>query len=787
MSSLDTLADRLGRRLTRLPFRRKLNTLIAAPLVVITLLGTASMAGQVSQAQSAAAEADLLGNSATVAGLVDDIQHEQAQAILYYESYWSAPAGVAKNPAEHAAYLAAQHATDAQAAAVRRAFGGAMPAELDTALQRLGPYGLGLAREAVASGLLPTENIDASYGDVSEDLIDGLGLTAQQHSQSTARLADQLDVLLRADSAHAQFETSVVSALTGDSDATVQFGVAESSFQLYKAQQARFAVVAPADRSSALYDVDFGPDELRLESALGDLAQNISSVAHPTPAQLRTASKAAQALEPAAVRESEQRAGVISRLIPQIAAEARSDSTRSWWRASLLLALAVVLFLGWVLLLTLIRRSIVGPLQQVTEAARRVSELSAQELARVADEDTPAADGPPQLEDLPILAADEIGELARAFNQVQTTAGALLERQAQSRRNIAEMFGNIGRRVANLTGRQLALVDAVERGETDPELLEQLYRIDHIAVRLQRNADSLMLLAGLRETELDGRPAELSHVVRAALGQIEGFERVRLVAEVDATVAPDLVNDLVLVLAELLENAVSFSPAHSEVAVTLRERHGQAVLEIVDHGLGMSAERLVEENARLVRRERLDLAPTRVLGLFVVGVLARRWDLQVALSRTPGGGVTCDVALPADLVTPSATLAGLTWSTVAAPAPTVAARMEAAFPAPERTPALTAATVTAPTTAPAPDGGSDDTPPPGGLRRRVRGATLRENHGGAAHFAARPADPDEVRSALEEFEAAVSRAERDSSPGSTRTTSTTGTTSTPERAEGVGQ
>jgi signal transduction histidine kinase len=494
------------------------------------------------------------------------------------------------------------------------------------------------------------------------------------------------------------------------------------------------------------------------------------------------------------VREAQRRASVIDQLIPQIAAEAQRASSRAWWRASILLALAVVLLLGWVLLLTLIRRSILGPLQQLTDAARRVSELSAQELARVADEDTPAADGPPQLEDLPIPAADEIGELAQAFNQVQATAGALLERQAQSRRNIAEMFGNIGRRVANLTGRQLAMIDAIERDETDPGLLDQLYRIDHIAVRLQRNADSLMLLAGIRDTELDGRPAELSHVVRAALGQIEGFERVRLVAEVDAAVAPDLVNDLVLVLAELLENAVSFSPAHTEVVVTLRERAGRAVLEIVDHGLGMSAERLAEENARLVRRERLDLAPTRVLGLFVVGVLARRWDLRVALSRTPGGGVTCDVALPADLVTPSAARAGRTWSPAATPTPAPTTPPPAPVPVPPA-PGPASRVTSRPqapeweTPRPEPVPVLQDRPS-GGLKRRVRGATLREGLGGMERFAARPADPDEVRSALEEFEAAVSRAERDSgasADSTTGTTSTTSTTSTPERTEGVGQ
>ncbi len=90
-----------------------------------------------------------------------------------------------------------------------------------------------------------------------------------------------------------------------------------------------------------------------------------------------------------------------------------------------------------------------------------------------------------------------------------------------SRRNVAEMFGNVGRRVSNLTTRQLALIDAVERGETDPALLERLYSIDHIAVRLRRNADSLMLLAGIRETVLDSGPTALTNVVRAALGQIE--------------------------------------------------------------------------------------------------------------------------------------------------------------------------------------------------------------------------------------------------------------------------
>jgi hypothetical protein len=212
------------------------------------------------------------------------------------------------------------------------------------------------------------------------------------------------------------------------------------------------------------------------------------------------------------------------------------------------------------------------------------------------------------------------------------------------------MFGNVGRRVSNLTARQLALIDAVERSETDPELLDRLYRIDHLAVRLQRNADSLMLLAGIREAGLDAGPTALTNVVRAALGQIEGYQRVTLSAEADVTLAPDIVADLTLMLAELLENAVAFSPAHSAVEVSVREGADGALISIADHGLGMSADRLAEENARLVRRERLDLVPTKVLGLFVVGSLARRWGIQVTLLRTPGGGVTSRVVIPPTLL-----------------------------------------------------------------------------------------------------------------------------------------
>lgn len=352
---------------------------------------------------------------------------------------------------------------------------------------------------------------------------------------------------------------------------------------------------------------------------------------------------------PAYPQQAAGRLKITTSLIDQIASRADSASSSASWRAGLLLNLSLFGFALWLVFVVIVRRSVVRPVQALTGAAKQVAEVAGRELARVADDDA-EDDGPPLLRDMPVTAKDEIGDLAEAFNHVQTTAAALLARQVVSRRNVAEMFGNVGRRVSNLTTRQLALIDAVERGETDPALLERLYSIDHIAVRLRRNADSLMLLAGIRETVLDGGPTELTNVVRAALGQIEGFQRVGLRADTEVMVEPDIIGDLTLMVAELLENAVSFSPAGSPVEVVVRTDGDDALIVVADHGLGMSADRIAEENARLIRRERLDLVPTKVLGLFVVGTLARRWDIDVTLARTPGGGVTAEITIPATLL-----------------------------------------------------------------------------------------------------------------------------------------
>ncbi|MCS0602167.1 HAMP domain-containing protein [Streptomyces sp. LP11] len=752
----------------RWPFRRKLNLLVGIPLAVIAALLSYLFTDQVRQSSSADSAARLVRNSAQVARLVDRVEAEHQQAILLSARYESGDA----HPAT-AAYRAAQKAVDAQVTKVRAAFGDRLPDNEARALRDI--EGLGSLRSTVQQSYLPADNIDPAYTNAAQGLIDGLGLDRDGDLAATFT-GNLLDSLLRADAAHGTFETNVFAATTGDTNALIEFTNAVGAYDLYTHQAARFGRFATEEQAERLAGIEHSPAQRRIAESFAALQVDVGRLQSEHPDEIRQAVQSALDDYPAYAEQARHRLATTTSLIGRIADRADDAAVSARWRAGLLLGGALVAFALWIAFVLLVRRSVIRPVQALTGAARAVAEVAGRELARVADDDA-EDDGPPRLRDMPVTARDEIGELAEAFNQVQTTAAGLLERQVLSRRNTAEMFGNVGRRVSNLTARQLALIDAVERGETDPALLERLYSIDHIAVRLRRNADSLMLLAGIRESVLDGEPTALSNVVRAALGQIEGYQRVRLYAAADALVAPDVIGDLTLMIAELLENAVSFSPEGSPVEVTVRSGAEGAHVVVTDHGLGMSTERLAEENARLIRRERLDLVPTKVLGLFVVGALARRWETAVELTRTPGGGVTAEVSLPPSLLLapapvtepkPAAVPARVPSSP--APAPARATVAEGTGPLPRRIPRRdpepgpehTPTADAAPATPAAPTEPGTDAARP--LRRRVRGATLRTTTGAAPTApAAVPArDAEAERDALEEFEAAVARAQRDS-------------------------
>ncbi|WP_374118685.1 sensor histidine kinase, partial [Streptomyces sp. 8L] len=664
------LAPRVRRRasgvLESWPFRRKLNAMVIVPIAAIAAMLAYVTYQQVDQAQSAASTARLVRSSRAVAELIDGLQTEHREALLL-SLHYEARTNEAETP-NTAGFRQAQEGVDAQARAVATAFGDELPPAEGEALKEIG--GLSALRETIESGPLPPDNIDPAYSAAVDDLIDGLDLGSSADQSSTSS-ANVLDALLRADTAHASFETSVFAARTGDPNALIEFTGAVGEYATYTYQADRFTRYATTRQGQELAGIERSEPENTIGQHYAALQVDPGSLVAQKPSIVQDDLSTALSSETTYLRQADNRLRITRSLIGQIADEASGASNAAWWRAVILLGSALVGFVLWLLFSVLARRSVIRPVQALTAAATRVADLAGRELSRVADDDS-VDTAPPRLEAVPVPVQDEIGDLAAAFNQVQATATALLERQVLGRRNVAEMFGNVGRRVSNLTVRQLTLIDAIERGETSPDVLERLYRIDHIAVRLQRNAESLLLLAGIRDDAPEAGPTALTDVVRAALGQIEGYQRVAPRAENDVTVIPDIVGDLTLMLAELLENAVAFSPSGTRVEVVVRSRAeggdgDGGFVEIIDHGLGMSPARLEEENARLVRRERLDLVPTKVLGLFVVGGLSRRWGIRVTLARTPGGGTTASVLIP-----PSLLLAG--------PVPKVGPRALAAVP-----------------------------------------------------------------------------------------------------------
>jgi signal transduction histidine kinase len=333
-----------------------------------------------------------------------------------------------------------------------------------------------------------------------------------------------------------------------------------------------------------------------------------------------------------------------------IVALARSVENAATSAARIALGVVGLLLVVTLVLAVAATRSIARPVQRLTRAATAVADLADRELARVTDAEGVEEHQVPHLAAIDVSSHDEVGELAAAFNRVQTTATQLVERQMIMRRNVGLMFANVAQRTQNLVNRQLTIVDQLESDEKNKHLLSRLYQLDHLSTRLRRSAKNLLVVSGTRDDPRMSKPTPLATALRSALAEIEAYQRVQLGSICEGTVAPQLVSDLVIVFAELLENATTYSPPQSVVDVSAEMYSDMCEISIVDHGMGMPPDQLAEENRRLVERERLDIAPTGMLGLFVVGRLARRHGLTVELHPTPGRGITAKVTIPPALL-----------------------------------------------------------------------------------------------------------------------------------------
>lgn len=310
--------------------------------------------------------------------------------------------------------------------------------------------------------------------------------------------------------------------------------------------------------------------------------------------------------------------------------------------AAIAIALVVVLLMA---------RALVGPLRALRDGALKVAHTDLDdEIARVRAGEEPV----PQ--PLPVYTTEEIGQVAHAVDELHTQALLLAGDEARLRLLINDMFETMSRRSRSLVDQQLKLIDALERNEEDPERLDSLFRLDHLAARLRRNSANLLVLAGAQITRDQREPVPLSTVISAAVSEVEDYRRVETGRVPECTVIGSAAGGVIHLLAELIDNALSYSPPNTSVRVSaVRGSEGGVLLRVADAGLGMTDADRRMANMRLQAGGEVTPDNARHMGLFVVGRLASRHGIRVGL-RGPaagesGSGTTAEVYLPLPVLT----------------------------------------------------------------------------------------------------------------------------------------
>jgi methyl-accepting chemotaxis protein len=320
-------------------------------------------------------------------------------------------------------------------------------------------------------------------------------------------------------------------------------------------------------------------------------------------------------------------------------------------RSLLLTAGVAAAVLILVLLATLIiARSMVRPLRRLKAGALEVAEVRLPSEVR----ELSTAKGAGQaagVEPIGVHSTDEIGQVARAFDQVHEEAVRLAADEARLRGSVSAMFVSLSRRSQSLLERLLRLIDSLELGEQDSERLADLFRMDHLATRMRRNSENLLVLAGQEPPRRWAEPVSLADVARAAVSEIEQYDRVALDMQPGLGVTGNAVADVVHLLAEIIENATTFSAKSTHVTVSGHMlRSGGVLINVIDGGMGMSQERLTQVNWRLANPPAADVEVSRHMGLFAVAHLAERHGIRVRLRKATTGGLIARVWLPDALI-----------------------------------------------------------------------------------------------------------------------------------------
>jgi signal transduction histidine kinase len=411
-----------------------------------------------------------------------------------------------------------------------------------------------------------------------------------------------------------------------------------------------FALATPAE--SALFAHIFATPAYRQLTAAENLI--VSSPAdRPVPVRAAAFQATSKAIG-AAIASSEPPTGELL----AVKAAQLSDSLRT--ELYLAAGLGLLAVVASVFVAVRFGRRLRGELTGLFDSARQMADERLPRLVerlRRGDEVDVQAESPPPRGGR----ITEIASVARAFSSVQRTAVEAAVGQARLRKGVNQVFVSLSLRSQSLLHRQLTMLDEMERATSDPVALGDLFRLDHLTTRMRRHAEGLLILAGSTPGRGWRDPVPVADVLNAAVAEIEDYVRVDVITEATDAVAGTAVNDVIHLLAELAENATTFSPPNTRVEVRGNAVANGFVVEIEDRGLGMPAEEIAALNERLARPPEFDLANSDQLGLFVAARLAQRHEIRISLRQSPFGGTTAIVLLPPAIMVSAG---GATWEPV---------------------------------------------------------------------------------------------------------------------------
>ena len=674
---LPRLPSRASLALRNWPVSRRLVAVIVMAVVMGLVFGGLRVASAIGTASSFARTTQLavLGEQVTALAQAMENERDVYAAVLAHDRVIAAATAAKESDAvlkglkegaapDMAAQASAQAATDAAATRtlnLTEQIGAQFPATTQArAATVVSQIGLIPALRSQLSGQTPSAAIQA-YSEAIADLFNlndeitsGSGDPALSDEVSTlgaiSRAKDQASqqraILYAALIESAANDPAALADAGGLQSLTTAAGLEQADLMAYQAS------ATPAQQDAFLSTV--ASPEVDTAQLLGNFisqAQNLQDVKN-------LSTKGSAVITPATAPDLwyHSMTDTINRMRTielQVASGivARSTMLQQGARESATLAGAVT---GGVLLLVLIAtlivaRSLVEPLRRLQADALEVASVRlpsrVAELSQSAEPDVSRG-----VEPIGVDSTDEIGRVARAFDQVHQEAVRLAGNEALLRGNVSAMFISLSRRSVPLIDRLTRMIDELEQNEDDPDRLSSLFAMDHLVTRMRRNSENLLVLAGEEPVRKWSEPVPLADVARAATSEIEQYGRIVLNIQPGIVVSGQAAADVVHLLAEIIENATMFSPRDTPVQLTGQEvSTGGVLLEVSDAGIGIPPTRLAEMNWRFDNPPLVDVSVSRHMGLFAVSRLAARHGVRVRLQAAAPQGVSALVWLPASL------------------------------------------------------------------------------------------------------------------------------------------